>query len=104
MLILFGAALFGFGLVLFSLGVAVWLLGLAMRVAIRLLQLGLLLVWAGVAVTSWLQQRRKVVVLEGDILPPERWALPDRSHVRRLLPRRDAGARGLRSAWGCRDR
>jgi hypothetical protein len=85
MLILLGAALFAFGLLLFGVGVTVYLIGLILRVAIRLFQLVLLLVWAGVAVCSWLRQRRKVTVLEGEILPPERRALPDRSHVRRLL-------------------
>jgi hypothetical protein len=86
MLILLGAALFGFGLLLFSLGVAIWLLGLALCFAIRLFQLTLLLMWAGVIVYSRLRQRPKVTVpLEGEILPPERQALPDRSHVRRLL-------------------
>jgi hypothetical protein len=85
MLILLGAALFAFGLLLFGVGVTIYLIGLILRVAIRLFQLVLLLVWAGVAVCSWLRQRRKVTVLEGDILPPERRALSDRSHVRRLL-------------------
>jgi hypothetical protein len=73
MLILVSAALFGFGLLLFSLGVAVWL---AIRIAIRLFQLGLLIVWTSAAVYSRLRQRRKVTVLEGEILPPERRALP----------------------------
>jgi hypothetical protein len=67
--------LFTFGLLLFSLGVAVWLIGLVLRIAIRLFQLGLLIVWTGVAFASWLQRRRKVIVLEGEILPPQR-ALP----------------------------
>ena len=49
MLILVSAALFDFGLLLFSLGVAVWL---AIRIAIRLFQLGLLIVWTGAAVYS----------------------------------------------------
>jgi hypothetical protein len=85
MLILFAAALFGFGLLLFGVGVTVYLIGLILRVAIRLFQLVLLLVWAGVAVCSWLRQRRKATVLEGEILPPERRALSDRNRVRRLL-------------------
>jgi hypothetical protein len=81
MLILLSAALVGFGLLLFSLGVTVWLIGLALRIAIRLFQLGLLIVWAGIAVCSWLRQRRKVTVLEGKILPPERRALPGRKYI-----------------------
>jgi hypothetical protein len=85
MLILLGAVLFTFGLLLFSLGVTVWLVGLALRVAIRLFQLGLLIVWAGFAGYRWLHQRKKVTALEGEILPPLPRALPDRSHVRRLL-------------------
>jgi hypothetical protein len=85
MLILFSVALFGFGLLLFCLGIAVWLIGLAIRIAIRLFQLGLLIIMGCTAVRHWLQQRRKVDVLEGEILPPERRALPDRSRVRRLL-------------------
>jgi hypothetical protein len=76
---------YNFGLLLFGVGVTVYLIGLILRVAIRLFQLGLLLVWAAVAVCSWLRQRRKVTVLEGEILPLERRALPDRSHVRPLL-------------------
>jgi hypothetical protein len=72
MLILFAAALFGFGLMLFVLGLAVWLLGLAIRIALWLLQLGLLLVWVGLAFVHWLRQRRKVTVLEGEVLPPQR--------------------------------
>jgi hypothetical protein len=85
MLILLGAALFGFGLLLFSLGVAVWLIGLALRIAIRLFQLVLLIVWASVTIYGRLRQRRKVIVLEGEILPPARRAMPDRSRVKRLL-------------------
>ena len=81
MLILLGAALFVFGLLLFSLGVTVYLIGLILRVAIRLFQLTLLLVWVGVIVCSRLQQRRKVTVLEGEILPPERRALPGRKYI-----------------------
>jgi hypothetical protein len=76
MLILFGAALFAFGAALFGLGVAVWLIGLALRIAIRLFQLVLLIVWASVTVCSRLRQRRKARVLEGEVLPPERRALP----------------------------
>jgi hypothetical protein len=49
MLILFSAALFSFGLLLFSVGLAVGLLGLVIRIVIWLFQLGLLLVWAGIA-------------------------------------------------------
>jgi hypothetical protein len=64
MLILVSAALFGFGLLLFSLAVAVWLIGLALRIAIRLFQLGLLIVIGCIAVCRWLQQRKKVTVLE----------------------------------------
>ena len=85
MLILLGAALFAFGALLFAAGVTVYLIGLILRIAIRLFQLGLLIVWAGVIVYSRLRQRRKATVLEGEILPPERRALPDRSHVKRLL-------------------
>jgi hypothetical protein len=76
MLILLSAALFGFGLLLFGLGVAVWLVGLALRIIIRLFRLTLLIIWAGLAFANWLQQRRKVIVLEGEILPPEQRALP----------------------------
>jgi hypothetical protein len=78
MLILLGTALFAFGLLLFGVGVTVYLIGLILRVAIKLFQLVLLLVWVGVIVCSRLQQRRKVTVLEGEILPPERRALPGR--------------------------
>jgi hypothetical protein len=81
MLLLFSATLFGFGLLLFALGLAVWLIGLALRVAIRLFQLGLLIVWAGVIVYSRLRHRPKVTVLEGEILPPERRALPGRKYI-----------------------
>jgi hypothetical protein len=81
MLFLLGAALFGFGLLLFSFGVAIWLIGLALRIAIRLFQLGLLIVWAGIAVCSWLQQHRRATVLEGEILPPERRALLPRKYI-----------------------
>jgi hypothetical protein len=93
MLILRGAALFTFGLALFAAGVSVWLLGLALRVAIRLFQLVLLIIWAGFAFANWLQQRRKVDVLEGEILEgeilegeilPERRPLPPKQ---RALPR-----------------
>jgi hypothetical protein len=61
MLILSGAALFcgGLLLLLLSLGVAVWLLGLAIRIALRLFQLVLLIVWACIAFSRWLQQRRR---------------------------------------------
>jgi hypothetical protein len=61
----------GFGALLFSVGVAVWLLGLLIRIVIRLFQLVLLLVWACIALSRWLQQRRKPEVLEGEILPPQ---------------------------------
>jgi hypothetical protein len=71
MLILFSAMLFGFGVLLFSLGVAVWLIGLIIRISIRLFQLVLLLVWACIVFTRWLQHRRKPEVLESEILPPE---------------------------------
>jgi hypothetical protein len=85
MLILVSMALFIFGLLLFSFGIAVWLLGLVIRITIRLFQLGLLLVWACIAFTGWLRRRQQSDVLEGEILPPEQRALPDRSHVKRLL-------------------
>jgi hypothetical protein len=68
-------ALFAFGVMLFALGITVWLIGLAIRIAIRLFQLVLLLIIAGVALHQWLQQRR-TVVLEGEVLPPEPRALP----------------------------
>jgi hypothetical protein len=71
MLILFSAALFGFGVLLFSLGVAVWLIGLALRLCLWLFQLVLLIVWACIAFSCWIQQQRKAEVLEGEILPPE---------------------------------
>jgi hypothetical protein len=79
MLILLGAALFAFGALLFAAGVAVWLIGLALRIVIRLFQLGLLIVWAGVVVYSRLR-RRKVIVLEGEVLPPQR-VLPGRKYI-----------------------
>jgi hypothetical protein len=79
MLLLLGATLFAFGLLLFSLGIAVWLIGLVLRLTIRLFQVGLLLVWAGVIVYSRLRQRRPVI--EGEILPPERRALPGRKYI-----------------------
>jgi hypothetical protein len=78
MLLLVSVALLGFGLLLFSLGVAIWLLGLIIRTTIRLFQLGLLLVWAGIAFARWIRQRKTVTVLEGEVLPPQR-VLPDRS-------------------------
>jgi hypothetical protein len=81
MLILLGAALFAFGMLLFSVGVAIWLLGLALCFAVRLFQLVLLIIMAGIAFASWLQQRRKVTVLEGEILPPERRVLPERKYI-----------------------
>ena len=82
MLILLGAALFAFGALLFAAGVTVYLIGLILRIAIRLFQLGLLIVWAGIAICSWLQRRRKRdVPLEGEILPPERRALPGRKYI-----------------------
>jgi hypothetical protein len=84
MLILLGGALFGFGLLLFGLGVTVYLIGLILRVFIRLFQFGLLLVLAGIAFASWIRQRKKVVVLEGEVLPPQR-ALPDRRPITPLL-------------------
>jgi hypothetical protein len=80
MLILLGAALFAFGAALFGLGVAVWLIGLALRLAVRLFQLALLIVWAGVIVYSRLRQRPKVTVLEGEVLPPQR-VLPGRKCI-----------------------
>lgn len=58
MLILLSAAAFSFGLPLFSLCLAVWLLGVIIRIAILLSQLGLLLVWAGIAFAGWLQRSR----------------------------------------------
>jgi hypothetical protein len=84
MLILLGGALFGFGLLLFAAGVTVYLIGLAIRIAIRLSQLGLLLVLAGIAFASWIRQRGKMEVLEGEVLPPQR-ALPDRRRITPLL-------------------
>ena len=81
MLLLFGVALFAFGALLFAAGVTVYLIGLILRIAIRLFQLGLLIVWAGVIVYSRLRQRRKATVLEGEILPPERRALPERKYI-----------------------
>jgi hypothetical protein len=67
MLMLVSAALIGFGLLLFALG--------TIRVALRLLQLVLLIILAGLAFASWRRRRRKVRVLEGEILPPERRTL-----------------------------
>ena len=81
MLILLGAALFAFGLLLFSLGVAVWLIGLAIRIAVLLVQVVLLITMAGIAVYSWLHQRAKVTVLEGEILPPEPTHTPKRGSL-----------------------
>jgi hypothetical protein len=72
MLILISIALLGVGLLLFSLGVAIWLVGLTLRIAIRLFQLAVLIVWVGIAFARWLRQRNKVEVLEGEILPPQR--------------------------------
>jgi hypothetical protein len=85
MLILLGAALFAFGLLLFGVGVFVYLIGLILRVAIRLFQPVLLLVWEGVIICGRLRQRRKVTVLEGEILPPQPRALPNRRRVELLL-------------------
>jgi hypothetical protein len=62
MLILLGVALFGFGLLLFSLGIAVWLLGLVIRIALRLLQLALLI---ALAITA---ARADVVIDDGQFL------------------------------------
>jgi hypothetical protein len=81
MLILLSIALFCFGLILFSLGVAVWLIGLAMRLCLRLFQLVLLIVWACIALSRWLQQRRKPEVLEGEILPPENAQATSATHT-----------------------
>jgi hypothetical protein len=84
MLILLGAALFALGALLFAAAVTVWLLGLAIRIAIRLFQLVLLIILASITFARWIRQRKTAVVLEGEVLPPQR-ALPDRSRVTRLL-------------------
>ena len=86
MLILISIALLGVGLLLFSLGVAIWLVGLTLRIAIRLFQLALLIVLAGVTVAGWLKQRPKADALDGEILPAEQRALPSwRRHLTKLL-------------------
>jgi hypothetical protein len=56
---------------LFCLGVTVWLLGLAIRITIRLFQLVVLILWAGIMLYQW-QRRRAPQALDGEILPPER--------------------------------
>jgi hypothetical protein len=84
MLILLGAALFALGALLFAAAVTAWLLGLAIRIAIRLFQLVLLIILANITFARWIRQRKTAVVLEGEVLPPQR-ALPDRSRVTPLL-------------------
>src|SRR5262249_42606778 len=48
-------------------------------------ELVLLIILAGLTFTGLLRRQRKANVLEGEILQPERRALPDRSRVKRLL-------------------
>ena len=95
MLILVSVALVCLAVMLFSLCFAVWLLGLAVRMAMRLFQLGLLIVWAGITVCRWLRQHRShhsrvkrkalMVVLEGEILPPENTELAARQQLPHIV-------------------
>ena len=94
MLLLVSVALVCLAVMLFSLCFAVWLLGLAVRIAIRLFQLGLLIVWAGITVCRWLRQnpiisrvkpKALMVVLEGEILPPENTELAARQQLPHIV-------------------
>jgi hypothetical protein len=81
MLILISAVLFAFGFLLFSFGITMLLIGLVLRIAIRLFQLMLLILLAGIAVYNRLQQHSMVQVLDGEHLPPQK-RLPHHSQKR----------------------